>query len=121
VILDGLDEANEPPSCAFFIDRLAQNLTSVRLVLGSRSIPDTSRLQNTGRFQTFILGDLTQQESTNFLRQRLGAHDVPPEALDTIASMANGNPLMLSVLASAFSEKGLVTPARFGCGEDTTA
>src|SRR4029077_19142052 len=75
-------------------------------VVTSRESSVVNRLGSRTAFDTFTLAPLTQAEAAQLIRRLFPDRFLPEPTFEQLVSRADGNPLLLNLLASYFREHG---------------
>jgi hypothetical protein len=106
LLLDDLDAVQELGSLASLLENLlVEAQGALRVVLSSRPTTIVSRFQRSRFVDSFEVTGLSLAEAKAFL-QRVVGESIPPDALSQILSIANGNPLILQLVAKAVKQSG---------------
>jgi AAA ATPase domain len=119
IFLDGLDEAYQAGDIVVEVESLAERLTWASLVVASRENSAVDRLAMRGAFDIFKLPPLSQAEAAEVILRLIPELSAAGPASERLIARAEGNPLLLSLLAGYFREYGDLQiledtdPARF--------
>jgi ABC-type cobalamin/Fe3+-siderophores transport system ATPase subunit len=106
IFLDDLDEAYRAGDILVAVESLAGRLTSTSLVVASSESSVVNRLGSRTAFDTFTLASLTQAEAVQLMRRLLSHPALAGPAFEQSVSRAEGNPLLLTLLASTLRKYG---------------
>ncbi len=98
LLLDALDESPYPQRTAAAVEELSYALQGWQVVVASRPVAGVE-VRRFARFDVLQLGPLTEADMLNMLAKL--APDLPPDAARAVVTVANGNPLVLSLAARA--------------------
>ncbi len=106
LLLDDLDAVQELGSLASLLESLLVEAQGVlRVVLASRPTTVVSRFQRSRIVDSFEVTGLSLAEAKAFLQRAVG-ESIPPASLSQILSIADGNPLILQLVAEAVKQAG---------------
>jgi hypothetical protein len=98
LLLDALDESPYPQRTAAAIEELSRALRGWQVVVASRPVAGVE-VRRFARFDVLQLGPLAEADMLDMLAEL--APDLPPDAARAVVTVANGNPLVLSLAARA--------------------
>jgi hypothetical protein len=114
LLLDGLDESRYPHRTVAAIEELSHALERWRLVVASRPVPGVE-IRRFHRFDVLQLGRLAEADMIAMLREL--APDLAGDTVRAVATLADGNPLVLRLAARA-TQAGAITGAMFADHRD---